>query len=207
MKDLFVLVADADIAATMDSLLTRRRPALGIRNIEFTIEKHLRRDPGCRQQAAMAARRYVNSHEYALVLFDRHGSGDEGAERQDIQNAVEKELSRAGWENRSKAIVIDPELEMWVWSGSPHVGKVLGWDEGTGAQRAWLCKQNLWPDREAKPPDPKSALKRAMRQKKRSPTAATFKELAELVSLKKCEDPAFLELRETLQGWFPAASG
>ena len=155
----------------------------------------------------MAARRYVNSHEYALVLFDRHGSGDEGAERQDIQNAVEKELSRAGWENRSKAIVIDPELEMWVWSGSPHVGKVLGWDEGTGAQRAWLCKQNLWPDREAKPPDPKSALKRAMRQKKRSPTAATFKELAELVSLKKCEDPAFLELRETLQGWFPAASG
>ena len=111
MKDLFILAADTDIEATMRGLLTRRQLSLGIRSIEFTIVRHLRRDPGCRRQAAMTARRYVNNHEYALVLFDKDGSGDEGSDRQEIQIAVENDLRRAGWENKSKVIVIEPELE------------------------------------------------------------------------------------------------
>ena len=28
---------------------------------------------------------------------------------------VETDLSRNGWADRTKAIVIDPELEVWVW--------------------------------------------------------------------------------------------
>lgn len=207
MKDLFVLVADADIASTMNGLLTRQQLSLGIRSIEFTIERHLRRDPGCRQQAATFASGYADDHEYALVLFDKNGSGDEGTDRQLIQNEVENDLYQAGWQNRSKAIVIEPELEVWVWAGSPHVGMVLGWNEGTSALREWLCEHGLWPDGEAKPPDPKLALKRAMKEKHCSPKAATFKELAKMVSLKRCEDPAFQEVRETLQGWFPASGG
>ena len=206
MNDLFIL-ADADIAATMNSLFTQRHDSLGIPSIEFTIIRRMKRDSGCRQGEAMAARSYINDHEYALVLFDKDGSGDERSERLDILIALEEDLRRAGWKDRSKAIVIEPELEMWVWSGSPHVGKVLGWNEGTGALREWLCEHGLWPEGEAKPPDPKLALKRAMKAKNCSPTAATFKELAEKVSLRKCEDPAFLEVRETLQVWFPAASG
>ena len=112
MKDLFILAADADIEATMRGLLRRRQHALGIRSIEFTIKRHWDRDPGCRRTAAMFASGYVSDHEYALVLFDKHGSGDEGTARQGIQNAVEEELCRAGWKDRSKAIVIEPELEM-----------------------------------------------------------------------------------------------
>lgn len=141
-----------------------------------------------------------------MVLFDKDGCGDEGSDRQDIQNAVEESLSQAGWENRSKAIVIEPELEMWVWSESVNVGKVLGWDEGTGALREWLCEHDLWPGDEAKPPDPKLALSRAMRQKNCSPTALTFEDLARKVSLLKCEDPAFREMRDTLRTRFPASS-
>ena len=189
----------------MRGLLTLRQAALGIRSIEFTIMRHLQRDPGCRRQAVSAARSYVNDHNYALVLFDKVGSGDEGAERQCIQNAVEEGLRRNGWENRSKAIVIEPELETWVWSTSANVGKVLGWNEGTGVLRDWLREHHLWPDDEAKPPDPKLALKRAMKVKNRSPTAATFMTLARKVGLSRCKDPAFREVRETLQGWFPAS--
>ncbi len=150
----------------------------------------MHRDPGCRREAARTASSYIDDHEYALVLFDKAGSGDEVTERQAIQKAVEQDLWRAGWANRSKAIVIEPELEMWAWSESPYVGKVLGWIEGTGALREWLCEKDLWPDDEAKPPDPKLALRRAMRQKNRSPTAVTFKDLAEKVNLRaSCKIP------------------
>lgn len=189
----------------MRGLLTKRQAALGIRSIEFTITRHLLRDPGCRRQAVSTARSYVSDHNYALVLFDKVGSGDEGTERQRIQDAVEQDLHRNGWGNRSKAIVIEPELETWVWSASAHVGTVLGWNEGTEALRDWLRERHLWPDDEAKPPDPKSALKRAMRVKNRSPRATTFMTLARKVGLRTCKDPAFREVRETLQGWFPAS--
>ena len=205
MKDLFILVADADIAATMHVLLTRRQPSLGIRNINFTIIRHPKRDPGCRCKAAEIARNYTHDHKFALVLFDKEGCGDERKERVHIQNAVEEDLCRAGWEDRSKAIVIEPELEMWVWSESPNVGPILGWNEGNGALREWLREHNLWPHDEAKPPDPKFALKQAMREKKLSPTALTFKELSKRVSLPNCKDPAFREVCKTLRGWFPCS--
>ncbi len=201
-----MLAADADIEATMNGLLTKRQHALGIRGIRFTISRHLNRDSGCRRQAASAASSYISDHEYALVLFDKEGSGDEQAERQRIQSDVEEDLRLTGWGNRSKAIVIEPELEMWVWSGSPHVGKALGWNEGTDALRTWLCGKDLWPDDEAKPPDPKLALKRALREKTHSPRPVVFKKLAERVSLENCRDPAFLEVRKTLREWFPASS-
>ena len=207
MKDLFVLAADADIEATMNFLLKERHHALGIRCISFTIMREVCRDSGCRRRAASTARGFAGNHKFALVLFDKAGCGDEQSDRQSIQHAVEQDLRQVGWGTRSKAIVIEPELEMWVWSGSPHVGKVLGWDEGTDALRVWLCEHRLWPVDKFKPPDPKSALKRAMRVKSGSPKPMVFKKLAKKVSLRNCGDPAFLEMCETLQDWFPTSSG
>lgn len=207
MRDLWILVADVDTEATLRTLLTDRQAALGIRSVEFTITRHLQRDPGCRLAAASTARSYLNDHNYALVLFDKHGSGDEGSDRQQIQNAVEGDLHQNGWENRSKAIVIEPELEAWVWSASANVGKVLGWNEGTGALREWLRERGLWPEGDAKPPDPKFALKRAMRVKNRAPTVTTFTSLAQKAGFQGCQDSAFREMRETLQRWFPSSHG
>ncbi len=204
MKDLWVLVADADMEATVRTLLDRRRPALGIREVSYTITRHLRRDPGCRREAVPTARSFLNDHKHALVVFDKDGSGDEAADRVRIQNAVEEDLRQNGWENRSKAIVIEPELEAWVWSVSVNVSKVLGWEEGTEVLRSWLQERNLWPDGATKPPDPKSAMRRAMREKNRKPNAVTFRRLAERVAFRKCEDLAFQEMRATLQAWFPA---
>ncbi len=139
----------------MRGLLTRRQHALGIRSIEFTIIRHTCRDLGCRREAARTASSYVSDHVYALVLFDRAGCGDEMTERQAVQTAVEENLCRAGWANSSRVIVIEPELEMWVWSESANVGKLLGWNEGTGALREWLHEKHLWPDDKTKPPAPR----------------------------------------------------
>ena len=64
--------------------------------------------------------------------------------REEIQEEVEIGLTRNGWEGRSKAIVIDPELEVWVWSRSPIVAEVLGWDTDIEALRRWLESEDLW---------------------------------------------------------------
>ena len=204
MKDLWVLVADADIEATIGTLSTCRQQSLGIRKIEFTITRHPDRDPGCRRKAATMARGFRKDHNHALVHFDKNGSGDESSNRSDIQIAVEKDLYQGGWQNKSKAIVMEPELEAWVWSASNNVGRILGW-ERTETLREWLRDHQLWLDGETKPPDPKSAMKRAVRERRIRLNSTTFGDLARKVGLKTCKDPAFREMVATLQGWFPAS--
>jgi len=104
----------------------------------------------------------------------------------------------------SYAIVLDPELEAWVWSDSPQVDRTLGWAERSPNLRTWLEEQQLWPADIPKPHDPKHAMERALRavRKRRSP--ALLRQLAERVSLRRCSDPAFIRLKTTLQRWFPA---
>ena len=197
-RDLFVLVADQDMIETIKTLLDRPE-SLDISPIKYGVDKHLQRDVGCRKDASRRLRPYIRHYRYALVLFDKHGSGQDDELREEIQCEVEKDLSRNGWENRSKAIVIDPELEAWVWSASNHVPRILGWDNNYKALKSWLSSLDLWPADVAKPPNPKEAMKAAVREKNHQISAALFGQLAESVTLRGCVDPAFSELRETLQ--------
>jgi hypothetical protein len=50
VKDLIVLVADADMEAAVRGLLSRPS-ALGIRPISFDVKRHVQRDAGCRSGA------------------------------------------------------------------------------------------------------------------------------------------------------------
>ena len=91
------------------------------------------------------------------------------------KDLVELELGRSGWEDRVRVIAIHPELESWAWAhGLP------------------------------KPPDPKSAMIKAMEKKKRRRSAGVFGEIARNVPLERCRDPAFHDLRDGLRKWFPA---
>ena len=201
-RDLYVLVADLDMLQTMKGLLSRAQ-SLGVRPIRYTVGRHLRRDPGCRIEASQYLRGYISDYEHALVVLDRIGCGA-SAPREEIQHAVERDLSANGWRDRSKAIVIDPELETWIWNGSNSVPKVLGWAGGYENPRAWLATQDPWPSSSAKPPDPKEAMRVALRKVRRSVSARLFGQLAESTTLRRCQDPAFNELKDTLQHWFPA---
>ena len=57
MKDLVCVVADRQIAATLEELLLRRR-ALGIRPVEAEILVHRHHDPGCSARPADLLRGY-----------------------------------------------------------------------------------------------------------------------------------------------------
>ena len=124
-KDLFVLAADLELANALEGLLSRPRD-LGIRDVAFDMERHLNRDSGCRTEAVEYLRPYHRGYQYALVVFDYHGCGSVRP-KEVIQRGLE-ELARNGWEDRARVIVIEPELEVWVWSDSPAAYRVLGWD-------------------------------------------------------------------------------
>lgn len=200
-----MLTADPSMRAAMRVLLCERQPSLGIHRIECTIERHTKGDPGCRVGAADRLRAYAQDHCYALVMFDLDGSGREHEHRLTLQAGVERQLGANGWPGRAKAIVIDPELEAWMWTTSPHTASVLGWgNEGNAELRDWLQGRDLWPKDATKPPDPKDAMETAMKEKNKRPTSDVFAKLASKVGIGRCEDAAFIELRETLQTWFPA---
>ena len=205
MRDLLVLVPDADIEQAMKGLLVRT-DSIDIAPMDFEIRRHVNRDSGCRTNAANFLRPYLRAYHYALVIFDRHGCGSRGT-REEIQEEVEIDLTRNGWEGRSKAIVIDPELEVWVWSRSPIVAEVLGWDTDFEALRRWLESEDLWAPNRCKPQDPKDAMRRAMEEarlpKKARRSSSKFHDLATAADFTDCDDPAFVDLTRTLRAWFP----
>lgn len=202
-RDLVVLAADKHISVSLDTLLDQRQDDLGIRKLSYQTFRHSGKDPGCRIKAAEFLRPFNRQYNYALVVFDRRGCGSPDLP-EEIQKNVETDLSRNGWSNRSKVIVIDPELEAWVWSRCSKVAEVLGWGTDFELLQRWLSDKGLWPARCTKPQDPKRALEKVLRHKKKQPrSSALFKKLAASIQFNTCRDTAFKELKRTLRTWFP----
>ena len=123
-KDLVVLVADSHQEHTVSTLLTRRPQSLGIQqmSIDLDILRHPEHDPGVFHKAGDFLSAFARRYQHALVLIDAEWGGF-SAEK--IEEKIQDDLNENGWEGRSAVIVIDPELEIWVWSTSPHVPEVI----------------------------------------------------------------------------------
>ena len=129
---LVVLVADKDIEWSLRGLFTRYR-ALKIRQLapdqDVVFHRHPHHDPGCVNGGCDFLRPFSRQFDHALMVFDLEGCGKEGNNRTAVEEEVEGRLRASGWGERAAAVVIDPELEAWVWSNSPHVATVLGWED------------------------------------------------------------------------------
>ena len=204
--DLVVLVADKDLEEAVQALLPRTDD-LKLRSFRFEVRRHPNRDGGCRTGAANFLRPFLQRYRRSLVLFDRDGCGSSRS-RTEIQREVDADLARNGWASRTKSIVIEPELEAWVWGDLAQASRTLGWGEDAAGLRRCLRSWNLWEPRCPKPSDPKKAMRAAMecappgRRRKRS--ARIFREIAGSTPVESCRDPAFSDLRSALQAWFPA---
>ena len=199
-KDLAVLSADKNIEWTLRGLFSRPR-SLGIREISCDFYPHPERDPGCRLRGHDFLKPFARSHAHALVVFDREGSGGDELERTALERQVEDRLSSSGWDDRAAAVVIDPELEIWVWNDSPHVESALGWS-GSTSLREWLTQKGWLPEGATKPAQPKAAVEEALRLAGRPRSSSVYHELARRVGTDRCVDAAFLKLRRTLVRWF-----
>jgi hypothetical protein len=201
MTDLVLLAADKNIESGVISLL-RRPEAFGCRRFDFRSFVHPHHDPGCYSRSPAFLSPLSLDYRRALVVFDREGCGSR-KNRVDIESEVEARLS-SQWGDRAKCVVVDPEIENWVWTDSPHLTAVLGWQR-TATLRQWLEAANYWPSNEVKPPRPKEALERVLREIHRPRSSAIYAELGKRASVARCSDIAFLKMREVLTAWFPAA--
>ncbi len=201
LGDLLALVADKNTEFALRGLLSRPA-ALGVRAVALQVYVHPERDPGCCRKAAAFLRPYARSFQHALVIFDRDGCGKERQPRTELEAELERGLAGAGWDDRAAVVVIDPELENWVWSDSPEVDRVLGWAELLGPVRDWTRSRGFtWS--QGKPLRPKEAMEAALRHVRKPRSSALFEALAQRVGLERCRDPAFGKLRACLQRWFP----
>jgi len=209
-RDLFVVVADLDAENTIKTLLVDRQPALGI-NLAFSPERPpngdlLRwkgRDSGCHKDAIDLLRRPQCTHRHGLLIFDHHGCGAERKSRVDVERNLEVKLHANGWAVGDVAvIVIEPELEAWVWSSSPRVADLLGWQDDRDRLRPFLAEANLWSAESLKPIDPKKAMATALKEKQKPLGARLFSDLASRVAVAQCQDAAFRKFNETLKRWF-----
>ncbi|GIV85523.1 MAG: hypothetical protein KatS3mg052_2530 [Candidatus Roseilinea sp.] len=199
MKDLICLVADKNMEAAVQGLLTRNA-ALGIRPLDAEIKVHPRRDPGVFGEGIDFLRSLHNKYRHGLLVLD---AAWEGAP-QDVQSEIDQALDNAGLAGWAQAIVIVPELEAWVWSDSPHVDEALGWAGRDPALKEWLQQKGLWAATDPKPKHPKAAVESALYEVRKPRSSAIYRTLAQTVSVERCQDSAFLRFRETLQVWFPA---
>lgn len=203
MKDLVVLVADKNTQFTLQGLFSRTQ-SLGIQDISQTYDifSHPQRDPGCYIQCVDFLRPFINGYKHALVIFDHEGSGQENKSREELEVELEQKLGNTGWDNRASVIVLEPELESWIWSDSPHVERILGWEQQDLPLKDWLITQNFLEPEQIKPLRPKEALETALRIVSKPRSSSIYEQLAKRVSFTRCQDNSFLKLKTVLKLWF-----
>lgn len=212
MRDCFFLVADKNMEFVLRGLFGRAglHRSIGCSTFVFDVTEDCLiaayRDPDVQKKSADYTRTKQLTHKNLVVMLDSAWDGSPGAEA--IREQIANDLRRGGWpENRFAVIVIDPELEVWMWQESPHVHDALAFDPdrfGAPSLRGWLADRGLWFPHEKKPRDPKKAFTTVLAEASRPRSSTIYKKIASRVSLNECTDPAFNTLCDALRRWFPA---
>lgn len=207
MKDLVVLVADLDMQEVIKVLLSSRNDALNIRKVSYEIERHIMRDSGVYTNPEDVLTALLNDEFlHCLVFLDYEGCGaDTKISRvppEKVAEEIKSKLVCKGWnKDRTEVIVFIPELEIWVWTNSPHTAKALGCED------YFKLKEELtefFTKNTHKPERPKEAVEKIKERKRiRKQLPAIYKEIAEKVTLGSCQDESCIKFKNTLQKWFP----
>jgi len=180
---------------------------LGCAPFAFDPEKDVFQDPGCTDPGSYWYAHenldpYKGTHERVLVVLDEQWEASPGAVT--IAVDVRRNLESAGWAaDRVEVVVIAPELEAWMWTGASTVNGALRCDPNLDV-RAQLGRDNLWPDGNPKPPDPKWAIKAAMHYGRAKSETLAMKHICAQADVGGCLDPAFALMRDAFRRWFPA---
>lgn len=209
MRALFFVVADRDIEAMVTGFLQKERAdlRLGCAPFEFDAKLDLERaaadkDCGLYRRGIEYVRRHRQTHAHVVIMLDADWDGSPGAAA--IDEKLRDDLRKCGYsDDDSEVIVLDPEIEAWMWVDKLEVARELGF-ESIGDLRSWLTNAGFELGANQKPLRPKEALLAALQANRKPWSSTRFAAVAAKVSLNTCQDPALLKLRATLQRWFPA---
>ena len=204
-KDLVVLAADKDIQQVLAGLFERPQ-ALDIRPIQYDVLVHPQHDPACALRGVEFLSNLADEYRHGLLIFDHEGSGREQRPQLEVQQELNRQfVNRTEWSDRARALVLWPELEVWVWGDSPHIDEIIGWSKQQSTLRQWLVN-GAWIRQIADKPDrPKEAFEAALRHARTPRSSSLYRKIAKAVSLKRCTDASFLEFKSLMQEWFPRA--
>lgn len=199
MTDLLVLCADKRMKAVVEAILGRPQ-ALGIRAITFDVlTPGTHKDGGARQHGPSILAVQRNEYEHAVLMFDHHGCGDKRP-----AHAIRDELllqMRPVWQDSGAIIIIEPELEAWLFRGHMHFREVV--KAGTPGLLTWLHETNAM-DHGGKPDDPKAAIEGYLEAFRVPPSSANYRLVASRASLRPetCQSRSYGELVVSLRQWF-----
>jgi hypothetical protein len=158
-------------------------------------------DPGLYAKAGGYARGASRSHARLVIALDAEWEGSPGAVK--IATHVGRECQQVGWDPEHVcAVVIDPEIENWVWQDNPNVQAAVG-HQGPKTLRRLLAEDGTWPEDASKPHRPKETLEAVLRRNRVPRSSGLYRKIAGRVTVKGCTDPAFRSLVAAMQRWFP----
>ena len=210
MRDLVVFVADLTMEKEIEAFLKRpdfNAPYnLNTRPFEFDPAEDLIRIPGCDAGVFSKGHEWLQAyrgrHRHAAVVFDREFGTDRGAS--ELRDELSGRILRTGWNaGHFRVVVIDPELEAWIWQRNHRVATPLGFTSVDSMVEAIRGAGLDWPDGQSKPTRPKEALEAVVRRRGIGWSSAIHRSITSSISLIGCQDPAFIDLRNALQEWFP----
>jgi len=200
-KDLLLLVPDKNTHFALKGALPRHE-SLGIRPITFDFLVHSGRDGGVRTTGASIAALKRRQFRHLLMIFDHEGCGAEETSASDLVRELEGNLASA-WGNEARVIVIEPEVDVWMWGGDNILAELLKWNEHQGI-REWLREKGFEFDGNDKPLRPKESLEALLKWQNEPRSSSLYERIASRLSLVRCKDQAFVRLHKILQLWFSA---
>ena len=220
MRELAVLVADEGLKQMFQAFFARENFHQSIGCTYFEIAANdikceaAQTDGAIYKRGHILARPLKYTHRRILIVLDRDWDGKRAKTAEEIRLNIESNLSR-DW-NEYAVIVIDPELECWIWVTTtadnvtyevhPHVRQCLAYESDVSL-RKWLQDIGHWGVGESKPKDPKSAYLATIKHARSQGSSirqsnAIFAKIASRISPAACVDPAFIALRNKLISWF-----
>jgi hypothetical protein len=210
MDDLVVVTPDAAYPLVLEEFF-KRHQSMGIRHISRRIIKDPLRDSS--GQLPELLRPFLRHSQRALAIRDLAGSGWEDRGPAALEEWLLRQMRANGWaEGSCAAIVVDPEIEIWLRLPSEGVDELIQERARrnrllTPAQRRQRLGEIVARlggyTENRKPTQPKEAFAEFLRVFGMPRSNALYRWLAAEEPLEHCVTPSFLRLRDLLRSWFP----
>ena len=205
------LVADGTMEQVLKSFLSRGylEGRLGCRTFDFDFPQDVvvdvrngNTDGGVHRRAHALLHSYLRSHQNAVVMLDKNFGRRLPAAV--VRGEILHNLLHNGWSAECvEVVVIDPELEVWLWQrGSPHIAREFRYN-GSVSLEEFLEAEGLWPSAAVKPAKPKEVAGVLLQRYRAGPRMVVYRRIIENISIRGCQDLAFNLLAGALRRWFP----